>query len=183
MPSSPGRRSSARRSLSALPKRQSGDRLESGAARTCRGQASGNRDHGKASFENGARSGAFLRDRGDGSSGSPAGPLASLSQKGSERQPDRPRFRRSKSRRVAVATDSTERMSARLENNTYVLRSIGCGTNRVHQRLNRWRAIPLCCMAKIPRRTALINSDGTRGPGSPESMDLGTPMLPTNPMA
>jgi hypothetical protein len=36
------------------------------------------------------------------------------------------------------------RIRAKLANSTYVLRSIETGTNRVHQRLNGWRAITLC---------------------------------------
>ena len=36
------------------------------------------------------------------------------------------------------------RISTKLANSTYVLRSIETGTNRVHQRLNGLRAITLC---------------------------------------
>jgi hypothetical protein len=43
---------------------------------------------------------------------------------------------------------TNRRRSTALENRTYVLRSIGCGTSRVQRRLNHGRAMIECCKPK-----------------------------------
>ena len=64
-----------------------------------------------------------------------------------------------------------------------VLRSIGAGTIRVHQRLKPGRAITLCWTANTPSSAALISSDTTRSPSGPVSIAFGTSQLPTKPIA
>lgn len=71
----------------------------------------------------------------------------------------------------------------RLANRTKVLRSTGLGTILVHQFLKPCLAMMLCCMAKSPSSAELIKMEATGEPGLPESMDLGTTKLPTNPIA
>src|SRR5262245_175704 len=60
--------------------------------------------------------------------------------------------------------------SAALDRSTYVLRSAGSGTNRVSQRLNPGRAIPLCCTANSASSPTSITkaavSDPWRGPSN-----------------
>ena len=73
--------------------------------------------------------------------------------------------------------------SARLENNTNVLRSVDGGTNRVQQRLKPCRAITLCCTANKPSSMVLMSALSISGPGIPESIDFGTTQLPTKPIA
>ena len=55
--------------------------------------------------------------------------------------------------------------------------------NLVNHRLNAGRAITLCWMANNPRRKKLIISEGITEATSPESIVLGTNILPTKPMA
>jgi hypothetical protein len=74
------------------------------------------------------------------------------------------------------------RISARLLASTYVLRSTGSGTMRVHTRLKAGRAITLCCTAKRPRRPRFTSSDVPSGLTGGASMPWGT-KLPTNPAA
>jgi hypothetical protein len=65
---------------------------------------------------------------------------------------------------------------------TKVLRSIGQGTNRVHQRLNPWRAMIVCWRANRPSNSTLTAIAEPTGPGVPVSIDLGTPKFPTKPI-
>ena len=88
---------------------------------------------------------------------------------------------------------ANSRMSAPLANNTYVLRSIGGGTSFVHIRLKPGRAMPLCCSANRPSKSASItNASPIGAPSPPRSMVLGTSsspshgsrrMFPTKPIA
>src|ERR1700739_424589 len=74
-------------------------------------------------------------------------------------------------------------INATLENSTYVLRSTGTGTTRVHTALNHCRAITLCCTANSPSSAALTASASPNGICAPESMDFSTPKFPRNPIA
>jgi hypothetical protein len=72
-------------------------------------------------------------------------------------------------------------INARLESNTYVLRSAGSATMRVHARLNHGRAITLCCTAKIPSNSTSIPSADRNGIRPGESIVLGTTRFPIKP--
>src|SRR4051812_44627842 len=70
-----------------------------------------------------------------------------------------------------------------LDRRTNVLRSIDLGMIRVHQRLKAGRAMTVCWATKAASSAVLINRERTSGPGVPVSIDLGTPQLPTKPIA
>jgi len=64
--------------------------------------------------------------------------------------------------------------SARLAASTKLLRSIGTGTMRVHQRLNAGRAITLCCRPNRPISSRLTITASARGPEGPLSISSAT---------
>ena len=64
-----------------------------------------------------------------------------------------------------------------------MLRPMGWGISFVHARLNHWRAITLCWIANRPNKSASIPRASMEKSPVPESMDLGTKRLPTNPIA
>ncbi len=68
-------------------------------------------------------------------------------------------------------------------NSTNVLRSMDLGTKRVHQALKPGRAMIVCCTAKSDSSRQLMPTEDQMSPGVPESIALGTPMLPTKPIA
>jgi hypothetical protein len=63
-----------------------------------------------------------------------------------------------------------------------VLRSIGSGTNRAHQRLNAGRAITLCCTANSASSPRFTTTASLTAPGEPLSIDFGTNTLLMKPM-
>src|SRR5690242_2500542 len=67
-----------------------------------------------------------------------------------------------------------KRSSARLDSNTYVLRSMTCGTIRVHRSLNHGRAITLCWMANTDSNSRLTSTASAVGAAMPESTVRGT---------
>ena len=64
-----------------------------------------------------------------------------------------------------------------------MLRSIAGAGNRVSQRLNAGRAMPLCWMANRLSKARSIARLCPKLPPEGESMDRGTPNPPMNPMA
>ena len=64
-----------------------------------------------------------------------------------------------------------------------MLRSTTGDTTLVNTRLNAGRAMMLCCSANSASNAASISSAVCHGPSAGESIDFGTPKLPTKPMA
>jgi hypothetical protein len=76
------------------------------------------------------------------------------------------------------------KIKAKLENRTYVLRSIGRGTNFVHHFLNAGLAMTLCWMAKILIKMTFANNPRQKVPAvGGVSIAFGTTILPTKPIA
>src|ERR1051326_1566548 len=75
------------------------------------------------------------------------------------------------------------KISARLANSTYVLRSTDLGTYCVHHCLNCLRAITLCCTANSDISSTLTINASANGTTAPVSIVLGTNSPVTKPMA